>query len=74
MWNSDVPHNGAAIELSLSGQEQPPSFCVLGLSSSAVRSDGDLASFGNDSIIGSSTVLPASCNYMHHLLKFTIKI
>ena len=59
---SDIPDDGAVIELSLqlAGQEQLPSFCVGVLSSSAVRFDVDLSSFWNDSIVGPSTVPLAS--------------
>ena len=59
---SDVPNNRATIELSLplAGQEQLPPFCLGVLSSFAVRSDVDLASFGNDSVVELSTVPLAS--------------
>ena len=58
--DSDVPDNGAAIGLSLSGQEQLTPFCLGYFSNFTVRSDVDLASFGNDSVVEPSTVPPAS--------------
>ena len=71
--------HGAAIELSLqlTGQEKLPPFCVGVLSSSAVRSDVDLASFENDPVVGPSTVPLAShdvlvppdglCDFLHFI-------
>ena len=75
--DSDAADTKVATEFFLAGREQLPSFCVGDLSSSAVRPDVDVASFGNDSVAGPSTVPPTShdvlvppddlCDVMHFI-------